>query len=117
MARVLVAYVPVEVGLVGGADPARRGADELDATIRRSIFELRSPIGPSLRAELREAVQAATEVLGFRPYLDTSGPVDSAIPDDIRPELLAVLREAPANSPGTPTRPQPASRYAPPTAT
>jgi signal transduction histidine kinase len=74
--------------------------DELDATIRdirRSIFELRAPIGPSLRTELRETVQAATEALGFRPDLDTSGPVDSAIPDDIRPELLAVLREALAN--------------------
>jgi signal transduction histidine kinase len=75
--------------------------DELDATIRdirRSIFELRAPVGPSLRAELREAVQAAAETLGFRPDLDTSGPVDSAIPDDIRPELLAVLREALANT-------------------
>ena len=74
--------------------------DDLDATIRdirRSIFELRTPVGTSLRTELREAVEAAAEALGFRPTLDTSGPVDSAIPDDIVPELLAVLREALAN--------------------
>jgi len=74
--------------------------DDLDATIRdirRSIFELRTPVGTSLRTELREAVDAAADALGFRPTLDTSGPVDSAIPDDIVPELLAVLREALAN--------------------
>lgn len=74
--------------------------DDLDATIRdirRSIFELRAPVGPSLRADLREAVEAAAETLGFRPVLDTSGPVDSAVPDDIVPELLAVLREALSN--------------------
>ncbi|MEU7909372.1 GAF domain-containing sensor histidine kinase [Actinoplanes sp. NPDC049118] len=75
--------------------------DDLDATIRdirRSIFELRAPVGASLRTELHDAVAAATETLGFRPVLDTSGPVDSAIPDDIVPELLAVLREALANA-------------------
>ncbi|TDO37961.1 sensor histidine kinase [Paractinoplanes brasiliensis] len=72
--------------------------DDLDETIRdirRSIFELRAPVGPSLRASLRETVEAAA--LGFRPTLDTSGPVDSAIPDDIVPELLAVLSEALSN--------------------
>jgi signal transduction histidine kinase len=74
--------------------------DDLDATIRdirRSIFELRAPAGPSLRAELHETAEAAAAALGFRPVLDTSGPVDSAIPDDIKPELVAVLREAMSN--------------------
>ncbi|MFG1918932.1 GAF domain-containing protein [Micromonospora sp. NPDC048898] len=74
--------------------------DDLDATIRdirRSIFELRTPTGPSLRAEMNEAVATAAETLGFRPVLDTSGPVDSAVPDDIKPELIAVLREALSN--------------------
>ncbi|GAA3337453.1 two-component system sensor histidine kinase [Amorphoplanes nipponensis] len=85
------------------ADAAKRinaAVDDLDATIRdirRSIFELRTPTGPSLRAELRDTVDAAAETLGFRPALDTSGPVDSAIPDDIKPELLAVVREALSN--------------------
>ncbi|MFF5083532.1 GAF domain-containing protein [Actinoplanes sp. NPDC000266] len=74
--------------------------DDLDATIRdirRSIFELRAPVGPSLRAEISKTVQEAAEPLGFRPVLDTTGPVDSAVPDDVVPELLAVLREALAN--------------------
>jgi signal transduction histidine kinase len=81
-------------------DAVRRinaAVDELDATIRdirRSIFELRSAFGPSLRAELGDVVQGAVQTLGFRPVLDTSGPVDSAIPDDLKPEIVAVLGEA-----------------------
>ena len=91
------------VPLTTGPEGVRRinaAVDALDATIRdirRSIFELRTPQGVSLRTELRDAVEAAAGVLGFRPVLDTSGPVDSAVPDDIVPELLAVLREALAN--------------------
>jgi signal transduction histidine kinase len=74
--------------------------DALDETIRdirRSIFELRTPLGVSLRTELRDTVDAAAGALGFRPVLDTSGPVDSAVPDDIVPEILAVVREALTN--------------------
>jgi signal transduction histidine kinase len=84
-------------------DAAKRinaAVDDLDATIRdirRSIFELRAPAGPSLRAELQETIEDAAATLGFRPVLDVSGPVDSAVPDDIVPELLAVLREALSN--------------------
>ena len=88
----------------GRPDTIRRinaAVDDLDATIRdirRSIFELRAPAGASLRSELRDTIDAAAEPLGFWPTLDTSGPVDSAIPDDIIPQLLAVLREALANA-------------------
>jgi signal transduction histidine kinase len=82
------------------ANRINHAVDALDATIRdirRSIFELRTPVGVSLRTELRDTVEAAAGVLGFRPVLDTSGPVDSAVPDDIVPEILAVVREALAN--------------------
>jgi signal transduction histidine kinase len=74
--------------------------DDLDATIkdiRRSIFELRAPVGATLRTELRDTCDAALDTLGFRPMLETSGPVESAVPDDIVPELIAVLREALSN--------------------
>jgi signal transduction histidine kinase len=74
--------------------------DDLDATIkdiRRSIFELRAPVGATLRTELRDTCDAALDTLGFRPTLETSGPVESAVPDDIVPELMAVLREALSN--------------------
>jgi signal transduction histidine kinase len=75
--------------------------DDLDTTIRdirRSIFELRTPAGTSLRGELGADVDAAAATLGFRPALDVSGPIDSAVPDDVVPELLAVLREALSNA-------------------
>jgi signal transduction histidine kinase len=83
------------------ANRINAAVDDLDATIRdirRSIFELRAPVGTSLRTELRDAVDAAADALGFRPTLDTSGPVDSAVPDDVVPEILAVLREALSNA-------------------
>jgi signal transduction histidine kinase len=37
-------------------------------------------------------------MLGFRPGLDTEGPVDSAVPHEVRPHLLAVLREGLSNA-------------------
>ena len=75
--------------------------DDLDATIRdirRSIFELRAPVGAvAAHRAARHRRRRPPDALGFRPDLDTSGPVDSAVPDDIVPELLAVLREALSN--------------------
>ncbi|MFI6264027.1 GAF domain-containing protein [Micromonospora sp. NPDC051006] len=75
--------------------------DDLDATIkdiRRTIFELRTPMTAALRTEIREAVELAAESLGFRPSLELTGPVDSAVPDALRSELTAVLREALSNA-------------------
>ncbi|WBB94586.1 GAF domain-containing sensor histidine kinase [Verrucosispora sp. WMMC514] len=75
--------------------------DDLDTTIkdiRRTIFELRTPMSAALRTEIREAVEAAAEALGFRPRLELTGPIDSAVPDEVRPELAAVLREALSNA-------------------
>jgi signal transduction histidine kinase len=82
------------------AERVGTAVDDLDATIRdirRAIFELRAPAGVSLRGELGAAVDAAAGALGFRPFLDVSGPVDSTVPDDIAPEVLAVVREALSN--------------------
>ncbi|MCM0677407.1 GAF domain-containing protein [Micromonospora phytophila] len=75
--------------------------DDLDATIkdiRRTIFELRTPMSAALRTEIREAVEVAAESLGHRPTLELTGPVDSAVPDAVRPDLTAVLREALSNA-------------------
>jgi signal transduction histidine kinase len=74
--------------------------DDLDTTIRdirTAIFELRTPISATLRTELRQLVQSAAEALGFRPELELAGPIDSAVPDELRPDLLAVVREALSN--------------------
>jgi len=74
--------------------------DDLDTTIRDirgAIFELRSPGAGSLRGDVRGLVDEAREALGFRPDLRLEGPVDTAVPDAVRPDLLAVLREALSN--------------------
>ncbi|MFG3419270.1 GAF domain-containing protein [Micromonospora sp. NPDC049460] len=75
--------------------------DDLDATIkdiRRTIFELRTPMSAALRTEIREAVEVAAESLGYRPHLELTGPIDSAVPDEVRPDVTAVLREALSNA-------------------
>jgi signal transduction histidine kinase len=74
--------------------------DDLDITIRdirSAIFELRAPAAATLRADIRATVDAAAASLGFRPELRMDGPVDSAVPDEVRPDLVAVLREALSN--------------------
>ncbi|MBX6748063.1 MAG: GAF domain-containing sensor histidine kinase [Micromonosporaceae bacterium] len=74
--------------------------DGLDATIRdirSAIFELRTPMTAALRTEIREIVAASAEQLGFRPSLELVGPLDSAVPTEVRADVLAVLREALSN--------------------
>jgi two-component system, NarL family, sensor histidine kinase DevS len=89
--------------LAGRPDLAGRintAVDDLDTTIRdirTAIFELRTPMSATLRTDLRELVEAAARPLGFRPTLELTGPIDSAVPDEIRPDLLAVIREALSN--------------------
>ena len=89
--------------LVG--DPAigtrlERAVDELDLTIkaiRGTIFELQLRQTDSLRAEIRSLVREYVPVLGFSPAVLTSGPIDTAVPMQVREQLLPVLREAVSN--------------------
>jgi signal transduction histidine kinase len=83
------------------ADRISAAVDQLDETIkdiRRTIFELANP---QRAADLRDAIDSTiTGVLpslGFRPKVRTIGPVHSGVSDDVRPHLLAVLREALSN--------------------
>ncbi len=74
--------------------------DELDSTIRdirTAIFQLRAPVEQSLRGEIRALVDSAAEPLGFKPILILDGPIDSAVPDEVKGDLLAVVREALSN--------------------
>src|SRR5690606_6715424 len=71
--------------------------DDLDTTIRdirTAIFELRTPATAALRSEIRSTIDEVAEPLGFRPALELDGPIDSTVPEPVRPDLLAVLREA-----------------------
>ncbi|MBB5955329.1 signal transduction histidine kinase [Saccharothrix tamanrassetensis] len=93
-------------GLVEQPLVAQRLADfvtEVDQTIReirRTIFSLQEPLAGTagLRAQLLRIVQDSSRLLGFEPVLLTDGPVDSLVPDHVRPDLLATLREALANA-------------------
>jgi signal transduction histidine kinase len=74
--------------------------DDLDTTIRdirTAIFELRGPAPDDLRTEIRSTVDTAAASLGFQPDLRLRGPVATAVPDPLRADLLAVLREALSN--------------------
>lgn len=76
--------------------------DDLDATIhdvRKAIFSLQEPDErPSgLRGEILRTVTAASAALEFEPQLTMRGPLDSAVPDAVRSDLLAVLSEGLTN--------------------
>ncbi|MFD0200015.1 MULTISPECIES: sensor histidine kinase [Saccharothrix] len=93
-------------GLVEQPMVAQRLADfvtEVDQTIReirRTIFSLQEPPAGAadLRAQLMKVVQESARLLGFEPALAMDGPIDSVVPDHVRPDLLATLREALANA-------------------
>ncbi len=76
--------------------------DDLDATIRdirTTIFALsHEKASADLRTQVREVVAAATTSLGSAPRLRIDGPLDSLVPDDTRPHLLAVLVESLSNT-------------------
>jgi signal transduction histidine kinase len=93
-----------ETSADGGGEVAeivRKAVDALDWTIRDirgTIFELEhQDAGPSLRADLRALAGEYTPLLSFEPVVRTVGPVDSAVPAEIRDQLLPVLREALSN--------------------
>ncbi len=80
----------------------QRAVDDLDTTIRElrsTIYGLQVPQDerPSLRALLLQAVDAATQQLGFAPSLRLSGLLDTAVPPDVAEHLLAAVREALSN--------------------
>jgi signal transduction histidine kinase len=83
------------------ADRITGAVDDIDATIkdiRRSIFELSAATTSSdIRAELGASIAVITPALGFTPQLRTDGPVDSLVSVELRPHLLAVVREALSN--------------------
>jgi PAS domain S-box-containing protein len=75
--------------------------DDLDMTIkeiREAIFALEAAPGTGLRAKVLEAVADAVEALGFQPVVSFHGSADRDVPQQIRLEAAAILREALSNS-------------------
>lgn len=77
--------------------------NDLDATIvdiRSTIFSLQhqeSGDKRSLRTELFGVVADTSEMLGSDPRVTFVGPLDSAVSDRLRPDVLAVVRESLTN--------------------
>jgi signal transduction histidine kinase len=77
--------------------------DELDTTIREirsAIYALQTPSRLSagnLRSQLLEAADFVSTSLGFAPSLRFDGPIDTLVPSDLAPHLVAVLVEGLSN--------------------
>lgn len=77
--------------------------DDLDDTIRdlrHSIFSLQNPteeLPSSLDEAIEHTARHATDALGYPPHLDVTTPLEPVVPERIRPDLLATLREALSN--------------------
>ncbi len=78
-----------------------RAVEDIDATIRdlrAAIFALHHQPGHrSLRADVQSLVAEYAESLGFRPRLTCAGPLDTAVPVTVRPQILAAIRESLSN--------------------
>ena len=79
--------------------------EELDATIRdvrSTIFSLAlrtsDRVGASTRARLLDVTSMAAQGLGFQPRLQFDGPVDTKVPEELVPDVLAVVREGLSNA-------------------
>jgi signal transduction histidine kinase len=76
--------------------------DDLDGTIRairQTIFYLQEPPDRTtgLRGEVLRVVADSSSALGFEPVVTFEGPLDTAVPEKVGPDVLAVLREALSN--------------------
>ncbi|MFC3687958.1 GAF domain-containing protein [Aquipuribacter hungaricus] len=76
--------------------------DEIDATIRQirtTIFGLHRAPGsePGLRAQVLDVVAATTVLLPGPPEVTLRGPLDLLVPEPVRGDLLAVVREGLTN--------------------
>lgn len=78
-----------------------RGVDQLDIVInelRATIHQLDAdPLPGGLRRNATDLINELAPVLGPRPTLDFSGPIDTTVPPRVGDHLLAVLREALTN--------------------
>ena len=76
--------------------------DDLDATIRelrQAIYQLQAPsVDDDLRADIQRVVDEVAGASDARVRLHFVGLVASAVPDQVRPHLLAVLREGLSNA-------------------
>jgi signal transduction histidine kinase len=71
--------------------------DDTIRDIRRTIFELQTQGGDTLRGDLQAAARDHVGELGFTPTVRTSGPLDTVVPSVLREQLLLVVHAALSN--------------------
>jgi signal transduction histidine kinase len=92
------------IHLVDAPEAAERintAVDEIDGAIsdlRAAIFSLHTGAEQKLSATVKGLVGVVRHQLGFMPQIHFEGPVDSAVPEAVRIEVLAMLREAMSNA-------------------
>ncbi|HLX88516.1 MAG TPA: PAS domain S-box protein [Acidimicrobiales bacterium] len=86
-------------------DRIEDSVEELDATIRdvrSTIFSLEiqatEHVESSARARILDVASMAAPALGFQPRLQFDGPIDTRVPEELVPDVLAVVREALSNA-------------------
>ena len=84
------------------AERIMRAVDDLDVSIRQirsTIFELNQRWSgvPSLRSEIVGVCDEAAKAIGFKPFCDIGGPIDSAVAEPVRSHVLLCLRESLSN--------------------
>jgi len=86
---------------VQSATRLTEAVNNLDATIRdirSTIFQLgRNGAAADLKSQINAVTVAAEPMLAARPHVEFVGPVESAVPDAVRPHLVAVIVEALSN--------------------
>ncbi|MFC3493725.1 GAF domain-containing sensor histidine kinase [Glycomyces rhizosphaerae] len=92
------------VHLVDAPEAAERintAVDEIDGAIsdlRAAIFSLHTGAEQQLSVTVKGLAGVVRGQLGFMPHVRFEGPVDSAVPEAVRIEVLAMLREALSNA-------------------
>lgn len=83
------------------ADRINTAVDEIDGAIsdlRAAIFSLHTGAEQTLPTIVRGLVGIVRHQLGFVPHTRFEGPVDTDVPEAVRIEVLAMLREALSNA-------------------
>ncbi|GAB3648077.1 GAF domain-containing sensor histidine kinase [Glycomyces tarimensis] len=83
------------------AERVNAAVDEIDgaiADLRAAIFSLHTDTGQQLSASVHGLLGVVRHQLGFTPEVSFEGPVDSAVSEPVRIEVLAMLREALSNA-------------------
>lgn len=105
--RLFASGLALQALLASGREPGvsaqlQKVVDSLDETIheiRSTIFSLgrKASRTSGTRVRVLELAADSADALGFTPHVHFQGPIDTAVPDEVAQQILAVVREALSN--------------------